>query len=267
MIDIDGVSLECVWLGPAPDAAPSLVLLHEGLGSIALWKDVPKQLAQRTGCGVLVYSREGYGASSPLRNARSPSYMHYEAETVLPALLDEFGIEQPPILIGHSDGASIALIYAGSGAPAPAGLVLEAPHVFVEDVTVAGIEAARHAYEATDLRRKLARYHSDVDEAFGGWNDIWLSPDFRDWNIEAYLPATACPILMIQGRDDQYATTAQLDAIARQTAGRVETAVLDDCGHSPHHEQREATLDLIVGFVKKTRPNQTANEGVGEMQA
>jgi pimeloyl-ACP methyl ester carboxylesterase len=249
-IDICGAELDCDWLGPSPAEAPTLVLLHEGLGSIALWKDVPQRLSEATGCGVLVYSRQGYGHSSPLTGPRPVGYMHREAREILPPLLDRFAVRHP-VFIGHSDGASIALIFAGCFPEIPVGLVLEAPHVFVEDVTIAGIEAARTAYRATDLSTKLGRYHDDVDAVFWGWNDIWLDPEFRSWNIEEYLPAIPCPVLQIQGRDDQYATRAQLDAITAGVSGPVETVLLDGCAHSPHHEQPLATSEAISTFVTR----------------
>jgi pimeloyl-ACP methyl ester carboxylesterase len=176
--------------------------------------------------------------------------MHDEALVTLPALLDALGIVDP-ILIGHSDGASIALIHAGARVRPVRALVAMAPHVFVEDLSIANIARARHDYESADLRARLSRYHLDVDSAFRGWNDIWLSPAFRDWNIESYLPGIDCPLLLIQGRDDEYGTLAQLDAIERQVPGRVDRVELLDCGHSPHRDQPLATLAAITGFVSQ----------------
>jgi pimeloyl-ACP methyl ester carboxylesterase len=234
---------------PARDAAaPTVILLHEGLGSLALWRDFPARLAEATGASVLVYSRLGYGKSAPLTPKRSVDYMHVEALEVLPALRDALAIADP-ILVGHSDGASIALIHAGAGRWKVRGLILEAPHVFVEDVTVTSIEAAREAYTTTDMRSRLARYHDDVDGAFRGWNDIWLDPEFRAWNIEACLPAITCPALVIQGADDEYGSTAQLDAIAAQIGGLVETLLLPDCKHSPHRDQPDVTLAAMTRFI------------------
>ena len=178
--------------------------------------------------------------------------MHDEALGTLPVLLDALGIDRP-ILIGHSDGASIALIHAGSGVRPVRALIALAPHVFVEDLSIAGIEQARLAYDRNDLRAKLGRYHADVDSAFRGWNDIWLSPTFRDWNIEGVLPGIACPLLLIQGRDDEYGTLAQLDAIERGVSGPVERVELDDCGHSPHRDQPDATLTAIGDFIATLR--------------
>jgi pimeloyl-ACP methyl ester carboxylesterase len=245
---IDGRRLETAWIAPARPGLPTIVMLHEGLGSVALWKDFPQRLAERTGCGTLIYSRYGHGASSLLEGKRPVDYMHHEAEVVLPAMLRHFGIERP-ILFGHSDGGSIALIHAGFRPDDVAGLILEAPHVFVEDVSVASIADAKQAYRTTDLPGKLRRYHQDVDLTFWGWNDIWLDPRFRSWNIEAYLPAIRCPILAIQGADDEYGTRAQLDAIAVATPA-TEVVLLADCGHSPHRDQAVATLERSADFIE-----------------
>jgi pimeloyl-ACP methyl ester carboxylesterase len=229
--------------------APPLVFLHEGLGSLALWRDFPARVAEATGAAALVYSRHGYGRSERLTAPRAVDYMHREALETLPDLLALRGVANP-ILIGHSDGASIAILHAGARRWPVAGLVLMAPHVFVEDVTVKSIAAAREAYRATDLKERLGRYHADPDGAFRGWNDIWLDPDFRAWNIEEYLPRIACPILAIQGRDDEYGTLGQLDAIASRAGEPVERVVLDACRHSPHRDQPEKTLETIVEFVQ-----------------
>ena len=248
--DVAGHRLECVHIRGAK-SAPALVFLHEGLGSVALWKDFPARVADATGCPVLVYSRAGYGRSSPAPLPRAPDYMHVEALTVLPALLDRLGIADP-VLVGHSDGASIALLHAGSGSRPVRALVALAPHVFVEDMSIASIDEVRRQYETTDLREKLARRHADPDAAFRGWNDIWLAPAFRSWNIEACLPGVRCPLLMIQGRDDEYGSAAQLDAIERQVGGKVARIELADCRHSPHRDQPEATLAAIADFVATT---------------
>jgi pimeloyl-ACP methyl ester carboxylesterase len=248
--DVAGHRLECVRIRGAK-SAPTLVFLHEGLGSVALWKDFPARVAAATGCPVLVYSRAGYGRSSPAPLPRAPDYMHVEALTVLPALLDRLGIADP-VLIGHSDGASIALLHAGSGSRPVRALVALAPHVFVEDMSIASIDEVRRQYETTDLREKLARRHADPDAAFRGWNDIWLAPAFRSWNIEACLPGVRCPLLLIQGRDDEYGSAAQLDAIERQVGGKVARIELADCRHSPHRDQPEATLAAIADFVATT---------------
>ena len=246
-----GHRLEYRWISPRGrpgEEHPVLVLLHEGLGSTALWKSFPDQLSEATGCSVLVYSRYGYGKSDRLTEPRAVHYMHREALETLPEVLQALSIRDP-VLIGHSDGASIALIHAGSGRSSVRGLVLMAPHVFVEDITVASIAQAKVTFETTDLSVKLGRYHDDASAAFRGWNDIWLHPDFRAWNIEEYLPAVTAPVLLIQGEDDQYGTLAQIEAITRQVKGPVETVVLPECAHSPHVDQNEATLKAIARFV------------------
>src|SRR4051794_16238604 len=234
----------------ADGRAGTLVFLHEGLGSVALWKDFPERVARGTGCAAVVYSRYGYGKSDRLERAHAVDYMHREALDTLPEVLSQLAIIDP-ILIGHSDGASIALIYAGAQRGPLRGLVAMAPHVFVEDITVASIEQAKVAFETTDLRQRLGRYHDDSASTFYGWNDIWLHPEFRAWNIEASLPKIRVPILVIQGEDDQYGTRAQVDAIAQQVAGPVELRMLDQCGHSPHVDQVDATVEAIAEFVGK----------------
>jgi pimeloyl-ACP methyl ester carboxylesterase len=250
---VQGQRLEIERIAGARADAPTLVFLHEGLGSVALWRDFPAKLAARTGAPALVYSRRGYGKSDRLAAPREVGYMHDEALVVLPALLRELGISNP-ILIGHSDGASIALIHAGSGKWPVRALVLEAPHVFVEDVTVASIEQAKEAYRTTDLGKRLARYHDDPDHAFRGWNDIWLDPAFRSWNIEDYLPGVRCPVLAIQGADDEYGTLAQLDAIERGVSGPFERLVLAECKHSPHRDRAAATLEAMSRFIAGVAP-------------
>lgn len=246
-LTIDGRQLETLWMPAALPNAPPIVMLHEGLGSIAHWRDFPARLAARTGCGVLVYSRYGYGNSERLAEKRPVDYMHREAEVVLPELLEKLNIRKP-VLLGHSDGASIALIFAGKFPDAPLALILEAPHVFVEDVSIESIAQARTVYQTTDLARKLARYHAHVDKTFRGWNDIWLDPRFRSWNIEEYLPAIRCPVLLIQGQDDEYGTTRQLEAIQVRIP-HSEVLLLADCKHSPHRDQPDATLQRVGQFI------------------
>jgi len=250
-----GHRLEYSRIGPTPGSgaavdAPVLVFLHEGLGSVALWQDFPARVVQATGVPALVSSRYGYGKSDRLAGARGVDYMHREALEVLPELLDALSVRNP-ILIGHSDGASIALIHAGAASRPVRGLALLAPHAFVEDITVESIAGAKVAFGNTDLPAKLARYHDDVASTFRGWNDIWLHPDFRRWNIEEYLPGVGCPVLLIQGEDDQYGTAAQITAIASQVKGPVETLMLPDCGHSPHVDQQQATVGSIARFVAR----------------
>lgn len=226
-----------------------LVLLHEGLGSAGMWKSVPADLAKLTGCGVLTYSRYGNGFSQLLDGRRAVSYMHDEALEALPDMLDAFNIPDA-VLVGQSDGASIALIYAGEIGTRLRGVVAEAPHVFVEDVSVESIAQAKAAYESTDLPKRLGRYHENVDRTFYGWNDIWLHPEFRSWNIRESVRKIRVPLLLIQGVDDEYGTFAQLDAIrsdARQA--RVDTLYLAQCGHAPHRDRPDAVLPAIAAFV------------------
>jgi pimeloyl-ACP methyl ester carboxylesterase len=252
MLVAAGHRLEYVMLQPQNAAAgcrPTLVFLHEGLGSVALWKRFPAEVVAATGCRALVYSRYGYGKSDRLTAARNVDYMHREALDVLPEVLDRLGIESP-ILIGHSDGASIALVHAGAGKRPVRGVVAMAPHVFVEDITVKSIAAAKTTFQTTDLPQRLGRYHDDAVSTFQGWNDIWLHPDFLRWNIEEFLPGVKCPLLLIQGEDDHYGTVAQVEAIARQVSGPVETLMLADCAHSPHQSmQKDATVAAVAGFV------------------
>jgi pimeloyl-ACP methyl ester carboxylesterase len=252
MLVAGGHRLEYVLLQPPNEGAgerPPLVFLHEGLGSVALWKSFPAGVVAATGCAALVYSRYGYGKSEKLAAHRAVDYMHREALEVLPEILAKLAIRNP-VLIGHSDGASIALIHAGTRKWPVRGLVAMAPHVFVEDVTVASIAEAKTSFMTTDLPGRLARYHDDVDSAFRGWNDIWLHPDFRLWNIEEYLPGVACPVLLIQGEDDQYGTVVQVEAIARQISGPAEILMLPDCAHSPHlGAQKDAAIAAIARFV------------------
>ncbi len=229
---------------------PTLVLQHEGLGSVSMWRDFPARLAAATGCRTLVYSRYGYGQSDILEEAFKPDFMHREARQALPELLARLKIDKP-LLVGHSDGASIALLHASDGPHAVAGLVAMAPHCFVEDISIRSIEAARLAFESTDLPVKLAKHHRDARRTFYGWNDIWLHPDFRSWNIEDCLQKIRCPILAIQGEDDEYGTMAQIEAVARQAIASpaVELLKLADCRHSPHRDQTLAVIEAIGRFA------------------
>jgi pimeloyl-ACP methyl ester carboxylesterase len=242
-LTVRGKNIEAQRLGPAQ--GPTLVFLHEGLGSLGLWRDFPQRLSEASGLGAFVYSRAGYGASDPAPMPRPVRYMHDEAK-LLPEILEATGVDDP-VLFGHSDGASIAVIHAGSGGKARA-LILEAPHVFTEEEGLRSIEQARAAYENGDLRKRLARHHRDVDAAFWGWNRPWLDPEFRTWNLEAFLPRIDAPVLVIQGEDDEYGTRRQLDAIQRG-AREVETLLLPACGHSPHRDRPEATLRSAVDFL------------------
>lgn len=246
-VTVLGHKLEVLRIAGA--GAPTLVFLHEGLGSVAMWRDFPQKAAVATGCAAVVYSRYGYGQSDELREARAVDYMHVEALQVLPQLLQTLSICDP-VLVGHSDGGSIALIHAAANA-AIRGLVVMAPHVFVEDISVKSIAEAKTAFENTDLPQKLARYHANAVKTFRGWNDIWLHPDFRSWNIEEVLPRVHCPVLAIQGFDDEYGTMAQLEAIAKQIGGPIEPLRLADCRHSPHRDQPAVVLEAMSRFVAR----------------
>lgn len=243
--------LEYVWHGPRGSVSPTLVFLHEGLGCVSMWRDFPAQVAGATGCGVLVYSRAGYGGSSPITLPRPTSFMHDEALVTLPLVLDAAGVRRA-ILVGHSDGGSIALIYAGSGrAENLLGLVLEAPHVFVEDISIESITRAGENFERGDLKQRLERHHGEnVECAFRGWNKVWLEPSFRAWNIEEYLSKIVVPVLVIQGANDEYGTLHQVEAIQRGCLCPVETLVLPSCGHSPHRDHPAQTLAAITQFVR-----------------
>ncbi|MBI4750711.1 MAG: alpha/beta hydrolase [Acidobacteria bacterium] len=241
--------LEYRWFGLPPNERPTLVFLHEGLGCVSLWRDFPEQLFLQTGCGALVYSRAGYGKSDPAVLPRPVRFMYDEAE-ILGLILEQTGIEKP-ILVGHSDGASIALIYAGGPkGSSVCGLILEAPHVFTEPPGLASIAQIREVYRTTDLRQRLARHHGDnTDIAFWGWNDIWLHPEFQAWNIESVLPAITAPMLIIQGEADEYGTWRQVAAIQDQSGVAVETLAIPGCGHSPHREFPDIVLNAMAGFI------------------
>jgi len=243
-LTIDDVRLELrTW----PGRGLPILLLHEGLGSVAMWRDFPDRLAAATGHPVLAWSRRGYGLSDPLPEARDPDYMHREAESFM-RLLDARAIERA-ILFGHSDGGSIALIAAARAPDRTTALILEAPHVYVEDLTVDSIAKTKSIYATTDLGERLRRYHRDPDHVFWRWNDIWLDPRFRDWSIEDLLPAIHAPALLIQGLDDEYGTIDQIDRIAAalKSTQRLE---LEACGHSPHRDQPQAVLDAAMVFLK-----------------
>ena len=249
-VTVCGRSLEYQLIPAHQINRPTLVLLHEGLGSVSMWRDFPARLATATGCRTLVYSRYGYGQSDIRAEAFKPDFMHREAREALPELLAALGIVNP-VLVGHSDGASIAMLHAGDGRYPVAGLVVLAPHSFVEDIAIRSIEAAKLAFETTDLSLRLAKHHRDARRTFYGWNDIWLHPDFRAWNIEDCLPNIRCPILAIQGMDDEYGTMAQIEAIAAQASGSpgVELLKLADCRHSPHRDQTAAVIAAIGRFA------------------
>ena len=248
-IIVNELRLEYRDFSATVEGQPTLLLLHEGLGCVAMWRDFPAKLAAASGCRVVVWSRPGYGASQAYPEPRSLRYMHREAEESLPALLAALQIVRP-ILIGHSDGGSIALIFAGAFPAVPLGIAVMAPHEFVEEITLAGIRSARVVWETTDWPKKLGRYHHDAPRVFSDWNDTWLSPPFRDWNIEEYLPKIRCPVLAMQGEDDEYATMRQIDAIAEQVPG-TQRIKLPNCGHTPQRDQEAAVLAALVDFVKR----------------
>lgn len=279
LIKIANRQLEYEWHGPDPAAAPVLVFLHEGLGCVAMWRDFPERIAEQTGCGVLVYSRAGYGESDPIELPRPVRFMYDEALTILPQVLDAFSIRET-ILVGHSDGGSISIIHAGGTRDSRVrGLILEAPHVFVEEVGLESIRAIAEQYGERGaagrmpahrpqdpgapmgapvggavLRERLRRYHGDnVDATFWGWNDVWLNPEFKSWNIEEYLPHIRVPVLLIQGADDQYGTQEQIKSIEAGSCGPVRTVLLAECGHSPHLDQPERSLEAMTEFVEQIK--------------
>lgn len=247
VIDVAGGPVEVADLPGDPDLAP-LVLLHEGLGSIGLWRDLPADLAAATGRRTIAYSRHGYGGSAPAALPRTPAFMHHEAIAVLPQVLDRLDAVDP-VLVGHSDGASIALIHAGTGSGTPSGLVLLAPHVVVEEHGLVGIRAVRETYLAGDLPQRMARHHADADATFWGWNDIWLAEDFRSWDIRPECAGVTCPVLLVQGTADEYGTMAHLDEIAARVQGGVRRLELPDVGHSPHLDRPAEVVAAVSRFL------------------
>ena len=248
--------IEHAWIQPGRTDAPLMVFLHEGLGSLAMWKDYPQALCEALGTRGLVYSRPGYGRSTPrpADERWAPDFMHRQAFEVLPALLEALGVDEAPWLFGHSDGGSIALLHATRHPVA--GLIVLAPHILVEDVSVQSIEQARIAYETTPLRERLARYHDDVDSAFWGWNRIWLDPAFRPWSIEDEIRAIACPVLAVQGIDDEYGTLEQIRGIARRLP-RTQLVEIPACGPSPHRDQPQALTAACRAFFRAHAPAAT----------
>ena len=256
VFDGERTRIEHEWVGAG---APLLVFLHEGLGSLAMWKDFPARLCAAAGCTGLVYSRPGYGRSSPHRAPLAPDFMHRQAHDLLPALLAALGIHsdaEPPWLFGHSDGGSIALLHAARFPDRVGGLIVLAPHIVVEPLSLRSIAAARDAYAEGELRARLARYHEDVDGAFRGWNDIWLHPDFAAWTLEDQLAPICCPLLAVQGLDDEYGTLEQIRGIARRVP-QAELLELPNCGHSPQRERPEALIEAAVRFLRACRPTTT----------
>ena len=248
---VKGVTLEYTCLGPSPDKAPTIVMLHEGLGCAALWRDFPARVAARTGMGVLVYSRQGYGQSDPAELPRPLDFMTREAVEVLPHVLDQAGIKRC-ILFGHSDGATIAAIHAGSVEDFRVrGLILMAPHFFTEEMGLDEIAKARAAFETTDMKVRMGRYHKDPENAFRGWNDTWLDPAFKVWNVGEVIDYFRIPVLAIQGRADQYGTLAQIEEIEARSYAPVDTVILNDCKHAPHLEQPDQTLNAVAEFAAR----------------
>lgn len=254
-MNLDGREIEVAQIRARAFAAPTLVFLHEGLGSVALWRDFPAQLVERSGFGALIYSRVGNGFSAVLQAPRTPSYMHDEALVMLPKILDAFAIERA-LFVGHSDGASIALIFAARYPERVAGVAALAPHVFVEELSLRSIAAIRTQYVGGELRKRMAPHHTDVDATFYGWNDIWLNPEFRAWNIKSEIERITAPILCIQGCDDEYGTLAQIDAIAARAQAPVDRVILARCGHAPQRDRTDMTLATIAGWLSKIPTNQ-----------
>jgi len=249
------VRIEHRWVARERAERPLIVFLHEGLGSVSMWRDAPDRICAAAGARGLVWSRPGYGGSTPRAHGERwlPDFMHRQAHEVLPAFLEAAGVDaqaQPPWLLGHSDGGSIALLHAARFPRRVSGLVVLAPHILVEDVSIASIERARTAYATTDLRERLARHHTDPDSAFRGWNEVWLDPAFRAWSIESELPAISCPVLAVQGLDDEYGTLEQIRGIARRLP-RTELLELPACGHSPHRDQPEALERAVADFISR----------------
>jgi pimeloyl-ACP methyl ester carboxylesterase len=251
LLDIGAQRLEYRWIGPRPEAAPTLVLLHEGLGCVGMWGSFPEQLAAATGCGVFVYSRAGYGQSSPAILPRPLNYMTDEARDTLPPVLDAIGFRRG-LLVGHSDGASIAAIYAGSHQDHRVrGLVLIAPHFICEDITNASIGALRKDFETGDLRPRLTRWHADVEATVRGWSDVWLGPDFRQWDISEYLAYIRVPVLIVQGKDDQYGTVRQIEIAQEECYCPVEVALLPGARHVPQREAPEENIRVVSEFIRR----------------
>lgn len=250
------IELEYQRIAPERETAPLLVFLHEGLGSIAMWKDWPAQLCEQTGCSGLMYSRYGYGRSTPRpdNSPKEPDYLHEQSLEVLPQLLEQLGEDgkkRPIVLVGHSDGGSIALLAASGFSDKLQGIVVMAPHLFVEDISLRGILVAREAYEQGFLRERLGRYHDDVESAFWGWNATWTDPRFRDWNIEEDVSRITCPILAIQGMDDEYGTLEQIRRI-KELVPHTELLELEQCGHLPYRDKEAQVNQAIMDFLKRT---------------
>ena len=250
-LSVDGKNLEYACWGLSPSEAPTLVMLHEGLGCVALWRDFPEQLAAATGFGVFVYSRAGYGQSSTAELPRPIDYMTREAIDILPQVLRHIGFQRG-VLLGHSDGASIAAIYAGSIEDYRIrGLILIAPHFFTEEMGLEEIANAKTIYETTDMKSRMAKYHRDPDNAFRGWNDAWLNPEFEDWNVSEVIDYLRIPVLAVQGVNDPYGTLAQIEEIEQRIYSPVDTETIEECGHAPHLEFPERTIAAVSEFCAR----------------
>ena len=248
-VQVAGKNIEIACYGPNPNQAPTIVMLHEGLGCVQLWRDFPQKVSEATGFGVFVYSRTGYGQSDLASLPRPLNYMTIEATEVLPKVLNAFGFERG-ILLGHSDGATIAAIYGGSVADRRVrGLILIAPHFFAEEFGLREIERAKEVFETSNLKDKMSKYHRDPANTFRGWNDAWLHPDFKKWDVSDVIDHTRIPVLAIQGEDDQYGTLAQINEIEDRISAPFEKVILPDCRHSPHIDQPDRTLAAIAGFT------------------
>ena len=247
------VRIEYQWISPERVVAPLVVFLHEGLGSVSMWKDFPQRLCDAASLRGLVYSRPGYGRSTPRAAAEAwgVDFMHRQAHEVLPALFAALNITDKPWLFGHSDGGSIALLHAAKFMGQVQGAIVLAPHITVEQLSVDSIAKVRTAYQQTDLRQRLAKHHDDPDSAFWGWNDIWLHPPFRGWSIEREIESIACPLLAIQGIDDEYGTLEQIRGIARRLPMKTRLLELPDCGHSPHRDQPERVIEASLAFIQE----------------
>lgn len=253
------IEIDCQLIASTRPDAPLIVFLHEGLGSISMWRDWPQRLCAELDCRGLVYSRYGYGQSTPRQQdeKRTPAYLHDEAWQDLPAVLAALDMDKErPLLYGHSDGGSIALLYAARFPERVSAIAVAAPHIFVEDITLKGIRDAQLAWEKTDLERRLGRHHRDPSSVFHSWNETWLSPEFRDWNIEDQVARITCPVLAIQGTDDEYGSLEQIHGIKR-LAAQTELCILEDCGHSPHRDQPQALNQALAHFsgrISGTKP-------------
>lgn len=253
--------IECQLLAPEKTDRPLIVFLHEGLGSVALWRDWPRQLCELANCRGLMFSRYGYGNSTPrpVDEKWPVNYMHTQTQHFLPAIFEGLGLQnERPIFYGHSDGGSIALLYAAMFPEKTAAIAVAAPHIFVEDMTVSSIEQARQAYLTTDLPKRFASYHQNPDLTFWAWNDIWLNPAFKQWNIEGYLPKIQCPVLAIQGEDDEYGTLEQIRGIQRVVKD-TELLIISKCRHSPHKDQPAILNEALLKFIDKVSSSTTTS--------